>query len=221
MKLWKFRNAEDGRFAAASRVGTWSKQGDPPRNVRIKPLVIEWEPSATLVGDFTMPSPSDLMAKRTVAEELLNEGFKGIEFGPVEMVVNRDHKRGRPRSMIQLPYDGPELVDLYVMHQTHANLERSTMKIKGYDKGRPTYELEGVERIEPRKWDRSAGELERVHIPRTPGMGIYVNSDALNDHDFFRVNEAWWILCTNRVKEFILKRGYTNIALFEVGETVD
>lgn len=222
MKIWRFTDQGDFEvdFAAASRVGTWSKQSDSPKSVRVKPLVIEWEPSSTQVGDFTMPSPADLMVKRTVADELLKEGFKGFEVGPVEMVPNREYKLGKRRDMIQLPYEGPELVDIYINHHVHANLERSTLKVKGHDKGRLVYGLEGHERIEPVKWDRMTGELERIHIPRTPGMGIYVDGSTLGGCDFFKVKEAWWILCTNRVREFILNQGYTNVALFEVGETV-
>jgi hypothetical protein len=222
MTLWRLRELSDSPYARASRVGTWIEEGDPPQSIRVKPLVIEWEPGSVVVGDFTWPGTGDYMAKRCVAQELVDRGFKGFELGPVEIVANRDYKRRKPRNMIQLPYAGPELADLFVTHWVNVNRERSTLKVKGARDGEPIFDLEGFERIEVGDWHRDTGVLDRIHVPRTPGMGAYVEEGELDGCDLFKVKGlSGWIFCTDRLRNFILDKGYTNVTFFEVGETIN
>lgn len=213
---------DEGTFARASHIGTWVKQGYPPRSIRVKPLVIEWEPGSTVVGDFTWVGTYSYMTKRTIAEQLLAAGFKGFEVGPVEMVPNPEYKRYR-HNMIQLPYDGAELVDLFVARKdVPFNRERSTVRIVSEEHGKPVYELEGDERIEHGDWHPETGKLDRIHVPRTPGMGVYIDARELGDIDVFVVGELrMGPFCTDRFRDFVLEKGYTNITFFEVGETIE
>lgn len=221
MKLWRFKIPRDDQFARASRVGTWEQQGDPPRSVRVPPMVIEWEPSSTAVGDFTWAGPGEYLVKKSVAEEIRDAGFGGFEMGVVEMRPNRDHKRPK-RNMISLPYDGPEVVELMVTKWVPLDMEHSTVKVARYEDGKPVYALEGMETTKTVDWNRETGELEKIHIPRTPGMGAYVRKSELNDCSFFKMIELpVGFLCTDRARDFILDKCYTNIGFSEAGEVIE
>jgi hypothetical protein len=220
MKLWAF-DAYDVQYARASHVGTWVEVGDPPRDERVKPLVIQWEPGSTVIGDFTWVGTSSYVVKRSVAEELLEAGFKGFELGPVEIVPNRHHKKPK-RNILQLPNVQPDLVDLWVTKWVPFNHERTTVHVVGEEGGKPIYELDGIEMIEVGNWHPETGTLDKIRIPRTPERGLYVDARELGDCDIFRTTELpVGINCTDRLRNFIVDKGYTNIVFFEVGETID
>lgn len=221
MRLWRFREPSDSNFARASRLGTWVKRGDPPRSVRVKPLIIQWEPGATLVGDFTWPGTGDYIVKRSVGEELISVGFGGFELGPVEMIPNCDFQDRKPRTMIQLPYDGPEIADLFVTKYVSLDRQYSSIRVKGYEHGGPVFDLEGIERMEVGEWHRDTGALDEIHVPRTKNMGAFVDAKRLDGCDIFKITELnGWVICTDRVRDFIVSKNYTNITLFEVGEII-
>ena len=80
------------------------------------------------------------------------------------------------------------------------------------------YEVYGVER-EDATWNVKRGELVKKRVPRSLGQGIYVSKGDLKGADIFRVHEfPAWIFCTNRVKGFIEREGFTNVVFFEMGE---
>lgn len=160
------------------------------------------------------------MAKKSVAQAMINSGFKGFELGPVLMTPNRNYSHPK-KNIISLPYRGPELVDLFVTKWVPIDIEQSTLRLTEGQNGMPIYEPEGIERIEHGKWDRTSGILERIRVPRTPGKGIYVEISELGDSDIFKLNElSGGVICTDRMRDFILKKEYTNVTFFEIGETV-
>jgi hypothetical protein len=221
MKLWVFREPDERIFAPASGIGTWVEVGSPPQSARVQPLVIVWEPGPTLVGDFTWLGSGGYMVKRSVGEDLIAAGFKGFELGRVEMVVNPYHKE-KKQGIVKLPYEGPELADFYVTKSVPLDRERSTLRCTKGEDGEPTFELEGIETVEHGDWHPDTGVLDRFHIPRTPGMGLFVNAKDLGDCDVFKVDGLpAGIRCTDRMRDFIINNGYTNITFFEVGETID
>jgi hypothetical protein len=220
MKLWRITADREADYARACRVGTWTTTGDPPRTVRTPPLIIEWEPGSTEVGDLTWAGCGDYMVKRSVAEDLQNAGFRGFEPGPVVMRPNSDCPN-RKRGIIRLPYEGPELVDLWTTKWVPIDRDKSSLQIKGEDASGPLFDLVGFERTEIVAWIRETGELVREHIPRKPGMGAYVHEASLDGCSLFQIEELpGWIVCTDPVRDFMLAKGYTNVTFFEIGDVV-
>ena len=73
LKLWRFSDPDDDRFARASRRGTWD------HGHRVSPLVIEWEPDSDVVGDFVWPGlDSDIVVTEKVYKALASR-FSGFE----------------------------------------------------------------------------------------------------------------------------------------------
>lgn len=221
MKLWNIVSPYDYQYAQASRVGTWIQQGDPPQSTRIRPAVIEWEPSSTTVGDFTISLDAKICTLE-VATELQKAGFKAFELSPVVMAPNSEHKNQR-KNLIQLPYSGPELVELWPTKNVAIDIARSTVTITPSDYGpTPSVEVLGIERIEHGKWDPIKGSLERIRVPRTPGKGIYIKEHHLCGCDFFQLAEPLGgPVCTDRFRDFVLEKEYTNIDFFEIGEVLE
>ena len=232
MKIWRFKDPSDYTFACAGLRGTWDavNRTDPcpectsSHQTRVKPLVIEWETGSDIVGDFMWPGLGNIAVREEVIRALMSE-FNGVEPGPVEMVQDsklrkpkRITKRTKPR--IWLPYLGPPLCDLWVNYWVHMDYERTTAElIKTCETcGRHIYDIVGLER-EDMSWDNNRLALIKTHIPRSSGQGLYVPMKDLSGNDIFKVNEFdAWILCTDRVRNFINENAFTNVTFFEVGE---
>lgn len=232
MTIWQFWEPRGSGFAEAVDRGTWiSEHGRGecsecgiPDEVRIPPLILEWEPGSDVVGDFVHVGISDWAATDGVLTALADR-FRGFEPGPLEMVQDsglrrpkRVTRRTKPR--VWLPYEGPPLHDLWVTAWAHIDCEKSSVRLKrqcttcGYRE----YKLEGVEE-RTFKWDAERLEGHHVRIPRVPGKGLYVHRRDLAGADIFRVHEfASAVLCTDSVKAFIEDHGYTNIIFLEMGE---
>jgi hypothetical protein len=157
----------------------------------------------------------------------LAQSFKGFELGPVEMIQNprlkkpsRPNRRTKPR--VWLPYTGPKLFELWVTACVPMDKRHTTAKLVRDCKtcGSKRYELIGYEDREV-LWDprRMRGIL--VRKGRTPGQGLYVQKSALGEADIFRVREFdGWVLCTDRVVDFVQERGYSNVTFMEIGEVI-
>jgi hypothetical protein len=209
MRIFRFSDPLDRRYAVAVRRGTWTKD-EHGHSVRIPPLLIEWEPGSTEIGDFCWPGFGDEMAvKRNVAEEL-RANFSGFELHEVQYVARA--KGSKRRLSIPFPYTGPKLVDLQATRNVTFNPARST--VVRDDSGR--FLLVGGERFES-YLDENRGRLEK-HIPREAGRGLYVFEQDLSGDDFFKVSPFNWIFCTGRVVDFIRNRNLTNVSFLEMGE---
>ena len=233
MKLFRFHNPLDFRFARGGRLGTWCPDPGPgvcpectaSRQRRVPPLIMEWLPESDTIGDFVWPGGDVVVSQRV--REALEERFQGFEFKPVEMWQDpklkrpqRITKRTKPR--VWLPHEGPPLYELWVTAWVHADPERSTIRLTRdcATCGRRAYEMEGVE-VRKSRWDAIKRDLVEVHIPRQAGKGIYVHQEDLRSVNIFRLFEApGWILCTERVKTLIEDRAFSNVAFLEVGDVL-
>jgi hypothetical protein len=177
-----------------------------------QPLVItwdggtRWEPASDVIADFTdvISSTRRMIARREVFDELAAR-FGVITPGPIEMVQNPKLKRPtritkRTRKRVWLPYEGPPLVEIWTEQWAHCDLARSS--------------LERGLRCELCPWSGVWGI-------RPGGVGLVVSRAELQGADIFRTWEIPSLLVTERVKGFILERGYTNIDFIERGQVVD
>jgi hypothetical protein len=229
MRIWRFADPGDYRFAQASRRGSWSPSAGPcpecgaSSQKRIQPLILEWEPGADVVGDFTWSGfGSDIAVTERVAEDL--RSFGGFQPGPIEMIQSLELSASdgvRPtRPRVSLPYQGPQLYELWVTQNVHLDLEKSSVRlIKACGTcGHRQYEVDGIERREL-TWDAERGESVRAHIPRSQGKGLFVAAHVLAETAIFRTLEfPTWVLCTDRVKELVTQNGFTNVTFLEIGD---
>lgn len=229
MRLWRFRDPNDEQFAHASRLGSWSRStGVCPScgassQTRVKPLLLEWEPGSSLVGDFNVAGfDSDIAVTTRVIEDLIS--FGGFEAGPVEVATVSTKKSGKPsRSKsprVALPYEGPTLNELWVTRSVQLDRKRSSLRIVSHchSCGRRSYEVSGIEKRQSR-WDPSRLAMVWDRIPREAQKGIFVAESEIVGGEIFRVVEfPSWVLCTDRVRGAITQAGHTNVAFDEVGE---
>lgn len=215
MKLWRFSDPSDFRYARASRRGTW--EGTPSR--RVRPLVIEWEPESDVVGDFTWPGfDTDIVITDRVGKALKQAGLSGFELAPVEMVENSEEsKRASIRPRVKLPYVGPPLWDLWITAWAQLDCDHSTVKLTGKQPdGTEQYEVSGVEHREA-IWDRERMELIKQRHPRIDGQGLFVRTDTA----MFRLAQfPGWIFCTDEVKHRIESCEFTNVSFLQMGDVL-
>lgn len=226
--MWRLSDPGDGRFAAAGRRGAWKKGTEgasdavcascaSARQVRAQPLLMVWEPGSCEVGDFTWPGFDSEVVVTPVVLEVLDQ-FDGFEPGPVEIV--EDSVGPRRGKRVRLPHDGPSLRELWVTAWVGMDRQRSTAELEYScaECGAERWELYGVERWDSH-WDQDLKQLVRSKTSRLPDAGIYVQSTVLGDASIFRVEEfPGWVFCTDRVRDVIEKRGFSNVSFLEMGE---
>lgn len=214
MKLWRFTEPFDHRFARASRVGgTW--QGAEYK-VRSCDILIEWEPGSDVVGDFTWPGlDTDLIVTDRVGIALRD--IPGFELRCVMMQENTGAaKRRSKKPRVQLPYQGPPLWDFWVSAWIAMNREHSAVNEIVRDDGSCDFKILGAQRQES-GWNLERMEHVSVLHPRVEGQGVFVPSTQ----GVFRVEEfPAWIFCTDDVKMRIEECGLTNVSFLEMGEVL-
>jgi hypothetical protein len=217
MKIWSFDNPCDRRFAYAITPGAcW----DEKRNVRRQPLIVEWEPGSTVIGDFNVDFWG-VFVKRTVAEELIRLGVRGFEPGPVEVRDNSERSKRRAKTRVKFPYEGPPLAELWVTKWVQMDPERTTYEVEVLSDGTTRKGLVGIQRKET-DWNRETFEYTERWIPREPGKGLYVKKHELGGCQLFKVLDFAGIAlyCTDKFKELVQSNGYTNVAFREIGEVL-
>jgi len=233
MKLFRFHDPLDYRFAQAARLGTWYPHPSPgvcpecgaSQQRRVPPLIIEWSPGSSIVGDFVWPGGEVVVSQRV--RDALEGRFSSLKFEPVKMWQEpklkpplRITKRTKPR--VWLPYRGPPLYELDATVSVHPDFERSTVCLAKACStcGREVYDVRGVEEQKSR-WDPIRKSLVKVSIPRQLDKGIYVHKEDLHGAGIFRMFEIpTWILCIEEAKAFIEGLGFTNVSFLEVGNTL-
>ena len=235
MIIYEIAVPYESRYASFDRHGAWEKIDDreglceectgPPREERRCPLILEWARGSDQIGDFTWEvcKEGPVVTKRVYKD--LASHFSGFEAGPIVMQEPESkRKTGKPkrrRSCVNLPYEGPELCELWVTARVVWDRQRSTIRQIRNCKtcGRKYYRLEGMESRDY-FWNPETLAYESVPIPRKPGCGIIVRESKLAA-DIFKIPEFLNIvLCTPAVKDFIERAGYTNVAFPEAGETI-
>jgi hypothetical protein len=173
------------------------------------------------VGDFVWPG---FGSEIVVVDRVLNAlgpRFAGFEPGPVEMIDDPEAAAGRgPR--VQLPYEGLELSELWTTTLVEAHGERSTIALERTCRTCATeyWRVQGVEHWASR-FDREHGELVRRKVPREGDAGILVREADLDGADIFRVRQTpGWVFCTDRVRDLVLKRRFTNVDFLEMGTLI-
>ena len=236
MIVWQFTDPCEYDYARASRRGTWSPSPAPgvcpectaSQQQRVQPLIVEWEPDSDVIGDFVWPGFDDEVVVTDRAFTSLAEHFSGFEAGPVEMYQDpklrrpkRITKRSKPR--VWLPYEGPMLHDLWVTTWVHVDMRRSSVRQtkKCLKCGYESYEVDGVEEHSSR-WDEELEDTVKIHKPRAPGKGLFITGSILWGADIFKVHEfPGCVLCTDRVRDYILREGFTNVGFLEVGTVME
>ena len=221
-KIWQFSDPDDYRFARAGRCGTWAVDSEGVER-RIRPLILEWQAGSDVLGDFVWPGlADDLVVVERVAQGLRDQ-FSGFELCPVEMFQEeRLYKlKRKPRTRrVLLPYQGPNLYDVWVTKVVNIDLARSSVKEILTDKGKTIYKAEGLEEFGS-KVDPKTFELSCQHIQRKKGKGLYIHMKDLDGCDLFHIQEfLGFKYCTNVVKEYIERKGFTNVRFLEVGEAI-
>ena len=229
MKIWRFSDPVDARFAAGALRGSWTPDDGGPcaecgasAQRRVRPLLLAWEPGSALVGDFVWPGVGEVVCRDGVLRAL-QEAFAGIEPGPVEVVDDPGPVRGkRRRPRVELPYKGPPLLEIWPGREVSLDPARSSAELEHRCAtcAAEQWIFTGLARWEVR-WDPVALAGERVLVPRTPEAGLFVSEAELAGADVFALREApAWRLCTDRVKAFVEAGGFTNVCFLEVGDTV-
>jgi hypothetical protein len=216
-RIWQLADPLDRRFAVGSRIGTWEERDG--RSVRVAPLVIEWEKGSTVIGDFVWPGFATELVVRAHIFKTLQQRFGGIEARPVQIVpVKHKPKRRVEDGQLHTWSNHVDLVDMRILTHVNADVSKTTQQLVVHEDGGMEYEYAGIEHLE---WFPVSGALvpECRRVPRLPGTGIFVSSDALKGQSVFIVDECpAWNLCTDPVRDFILEEKYTNIDFFEAGE---
>ena len=215
-RIWKLRASNIKSFANCLSLHVPERKRLCPScgACELPPLELEWDIGSDLIGDFVF-AVAPIIAKQTVAKELAQH-FKGFTTRAVNFPEHPNLMRPTPpkqtrKKRVWLPYEGPPLCEMVVTHEVNL-LPQSTVEYESVCKecGRPVYKsFNGVE--------TRRGELI---TPRTPGQGLFVTKKSLAGCDFFKPRNSGLTLCTDRVKEFIEQRGYTNITFWEMGEVI-
>ena len=127
----------DHKFATAYRIGTWGQDVNGKR-IPVLPTIIEWDApdeetmGTDLIGNFTNVQWG-LMVKLSVGEELQKE-FKDFDLVPIEMYQNPKLKKPskpnkRTKKRIWLPYEGPELREIWIKKLFGQLLKKLTILI--------------------------------------------------------------------------------------------
>jgi hypothetical protein len=130
-------------------------------------------------------------------------------------------KRTKPR--VWLPYEGPPLFDFWVTAWAHVDMGLSTVRLVKECTvcGRKVHEVSGIEGRRS-TWDPELKALVETHYSRVPGQGVFVRRNELRGADIFHIYELpGFIMCTEPVKEFIQKEGFTNVRFDEMGDVVE
>ncbi len=232
MRIWRPTAPRDSGFAAIELRGAWTPSGDSgpcpeygaSRQQRAMPLRMVWEPGSDRVGDFAWAGFGPEVVATAKASDELSRHFGGFDLGPVEILDDRglaDYERGLPR--VRLPYSGPLLRELWVTRWVGIDRERSSVEL---DRRCGTCATEFWSAYGTQRWDSHfevrRGTLVRELVPRAPNGGLFVREDSLLGSDLFRVREfPGWTLCTDASRDHVERKGYTNVAFLEMGETLE
>ena len=138
MRIWRFTDPSDYRFAEGGRRGSWTQpsEGLCPEctaspEERTRPLILAWLPGSDTVGDFVWPGFDSEVVVTDDVLGALQSRFHGFEPGPVEMVEEKGVRaRKRGDRQVRLPYHGPRLHELWVTAWAHLDPGRSSVELE-------------------------------------------------------------------------------------------
>ncbi len=216
MKIWRFSDPGDSRFAQAGRHGGTWQPGEPWR--RMKPPAIEWEPGSEPIGDFTWPGlDTEIVVTDRVRDALKHSKATGVEFGEIEIFQTPANAMRALSERKVFPGRDSRLWDLWVTAWARLDRERSTLlPHRGNAGGEESFEVDGVER-RVSSWDPAQRILVKARQPRIGGKGLFVYTDS----DVFRIAEVpAWIFCKDNIKKVVEKWAFTNVSFLEMGDVI-
>lgn len=196
-----------------------------PIKIQVPPTVIQWAPGSDYVGDFTWPESYVIVVKADVASELTGR-FSELEALQVSMEKTDPAymatAKYSSKRVVKLPYSGPPLRGVRTVTEVELNFGRSTITIDLCDICERTFGVLDKRERWVTERDSETGELGHVHQPRARGEGVIVDRELLGGSNWFRLGllggAGSVTFCTSGAKDFIERKGYTNIAFLEAGE---
>lgn len=204
MKIYKIRPLSNPIYASIH-----AQMRQPfEKGERIRVTWNDYLSKGNLVPDFLYSSY--VICKREIAMEL-KQRFEKLEIGelewhknPKEIVAKNIHR------LRWLPREEVDLVHIYSKINIPI-LPQSTVIIEKKANGEEYIDSYiGVESI-----------IGTKHILREEEKGIFIQQKEIKNFDFFRVEKSYPLLCTENVKEYIEKRGFSNVLFLEVGDIIE
>lgn len=213
MLIWTLAEPHEDKFARAIRLGEWAKNGEG-QDIRTSPLVIEWQPSSTKLGEVTVVGfGSDVFARKEFSKKLKESGVKGFKEGSV--IVKRTNIKRIP----SLETDG-ELIEIIPEVWIDCDLKKSSVRKVSDASGNVQYEITGTEHYKS-DWDDDKKALVRKKVSRQAGSGLLVPRSSLDSPLIFRVRQfPAFVCCTDDAKNVMEGIGVTNVDFLQIGETI-
>ncbi len=188
-------------FAHYSIVGTWTYLRDPCKKCNyywqriVAPLLIQWEPSTEVIGDFSWDGPfgTKFVVTERVVDKMNLMGFDCL-FSEVQYV-----RPDRKRNVVPFPYAGPRLRWCQPTAMVSLDMERSVVAVVSHC-------LE-------------CGDVRYTFRDN----GIVIRKQEWKQKDIFRIatNGPDLAFVTEEGRRLIEEAGLTNIAFTDAGEIID
>ena len=141
----------------------------------------------------------------------LKQKFESLELGELEWHKNPKEVVAKDIHRLKwLPKEEVDLVHIYSKINIPILPQSTVIISKGNDGKNWIKDYIGEETLFGTK-----------HTPRELGKGIFIDKRELGDYDFFRIEKSTFLLCTENVKEYIEKRGFSNVVFLEVGDIIE
>lgn len=184
-----------------------------------EPAVISWEAGSDVIDAFVDCS-FGLLAQREVAEELVAR-FGGLALSPVEMVQAKSVKRpkGKPRwPRVFLPYEGPELCELWPNYWAPFEMEPSSLE---WRVDRDSVRVATIRRDPAFVVQMPEDDNAQIRDLDPGEPSIFVRKADLAGHAIFGLRGfPWSIFMTEDVIKFCVERGWRGVLLLRCGEII-
>ena len=202
MKIYKIRGGNDPIYASIhAQMGQPYEEGE-----YIKVTWNDYHSKGNVIPDFLYGGY--IVCKREIAMEL-KQKFESLELGELEWHKNPKEIVAKDICRLRwLPKKEVDLVHIYSKINIPI-LPQSTVIIEKKANGEEYIDSYiGVESI-----------IGTKHILREEEKGVFIQQKEIKNFDFFRV--GYPLLCTENVKEYIEKRGFSNVVFLEVGDIIE
>lgn len=204
LSLEEFVGMKTAPFASFKAVGTWRDEREPCRACGwhwqgvAPPLLVEWEPSSDIIGDFSWDGPFGyvFVVQDRVVKFLKATAF-GCPFLPVEVVRPSSKRKDR---IVPFPYQGPNLTwcwcDIFV------DLDQQASQVK----------LESSCLV--------CGDVRYTFRNK----GIVIRRQKWNGEKMFRITTNGRSAATfvsEEGKALLANEGFSNLGFAEAGEILD
>lgn len=174
----------------------------------IKVMWDDWLAKGNIVPDFVYSTY--IICKKEIAMDLENK-FKGLNIASLKWEKNPKEVCAKDINRLKwLPKEKIEMVSLFTTIDIPI-LQQSTVRY-------------GISGLTGKDCIKEVIGSAKVHgnniVPREKGKGLFFSQKDIGDYDFFKPMNAFFLLCTEKVKEFIEDKQYSNIIFLEIGEIV-